>query len=181
MEPLDKAKIKQVFVTVGTTKFDALISAVDDPAVAEVLVSKGYSRLVMQVGAGAYRPHCLLPLGSTQGCAPNGLEVEYFEFAPSLRDHMEAASLIISHAGSGSLFEGLRMGKAILAVPNQALMANHQAELAEHLSAMGVLFSAVPSELVPALRKMDPSKLVPFEAGDPKELARAIDELMCFK
>jgi beta-1,4-N-acetylglucosaminyltransferase len=181
MGPSGGSKGRQVFVTVGTTKFDALISAVDDPQVAEVLVSKGYSRLVMQIGAGAYRPHRLLPGGTTAGRLPCGLEVEYFEFAPSLKDHMEAASLIISHAGSGSLFEGLRMGKVILAVPNEALMDNHQAELAGHLSSMGVLFSAVPAKLVPALQKMDPSTLVPFEAGNPRDLAAAINKLMGFK
>lgn len=38
-----------VFVTVGTTKFDALIAAVDDLAVAGALVARGYRKLVMQV------------------------------------------------------------------------------------------------------------------------------------
>lgn len=50
---------------------------------------------------------------------------------------MEAAALVISHAGSGSLFEGLALRKAIVAVPNPVLMANHQAELAEKLAADG--------------------------------------------
>lgn len=169
-------------MTVGTTKFDELIKAVDDPAVAEALWAKGYSRLVMQIGAGAYRPYRLLgdPSG-TRGRLPSGMEVEYFEFAASLKDHMEAAALVISHAGSGSLFEGLRMGKAMVAVPNQALMANHQAELAEHLSAMGVLFSALPSTLLSVLQTLDPSKLLPYEAGNPSELAAAIDDLMQFR
>lgn len=168
-------------MTVGTTKFDELIRAVDDPAVAETLWSKGYSRLVMQIGAGAYRPYRLLgEAGGARGRLPSGMEVEVFEFAPSLKDHMEAAALVISHAGSGSLFEGLRMGKAMVAVPNQALMANHQAELAEHLSAMGVLFSATPATLLPVLQTLEPSKLVPYEAGNPAELAAAIDDLMHF-
>jgi len=39
-----------VFVTVGTTKFDALIEAIDDLRVADALVARGYDRLVMQVG-----------------------------------------------------------------------------------------------------------------------------------
>ena len=40
---------RTVFVTVGTTKFDALIRAVDQQAVADALVARGYTRLVMQV------------------------------------------------------------------------------------------------------------------------------------
>ena len=37
-----------VFVTVGTTKFDALIAAIDDVRVADALVARGYDHLVMQ-------------------------------------------------------------------------------------------------------------------------------------
>ena len=37
-------------MTVGTTKFDALIEAIDDLRVADALVARGYDRLVMQVG-----------------------------------------------------------------------------------------------------------------------------------
>ncbi len=39
------------FVTVGTTKFDELIRAVDTREVADALQSHGYDRLVMQVGS----------------------------------------------------------------------------------------------------------------------------------
>lgn len=51
------------------------------------------------------------------------------------QQHMEDAELVISHAGSGSLFEGLALRKAIVAVPNPILMHNHQAELAGKLAA----------------------------------------------
>ena len=44
---------RTVFVTVGTTKFDALIRAVDQQAFADVLVAAGYTRLVMQIGRWA--------------------------------------------------------------------------------------------------------------------------------
>ena len=37
-----------VLVTVGTTRFDALVRAVDDPAVAEALAARGYSKLIIQ-------------------------------------------------------------------------------------------------------------------------------------
>ena len=36
------------------------------------------------------------------------------------------AALIISHAGSGSLFEALALRRPLLAVPNGLLMHNHQ-------------------------------------------------------
>ena len=40
-----------VFVTVGTTKFDALIAAIDDPRVADALVARGYGKLLLQARA----------------------------------------------------------------------------------------------------------------------------------
>jgi hypothetical protein len=52
------------------------------------------------------------------------------------------AALVISHAGSGSIFESLTAGKALIVVPNPLLMDNHQAELGRHLAGMGVLVSA---------------------------------------
>lgn len=66
-----------VFVTVGTTKFDALIAAVDSVAVAEALLAKGYTELIMQVGQQvtfcmiyqAHHHHVLLFLFYTRHCA----------------------------------------------------------------------------------------------------------------
>ena len=98
-----------VFVTVGTTKFDALIQAVDTTEVANALVRKGYSKLVIQKGAGAYQVQTLLPAQAQSHQLSNGLQVQVFEFAPSLADYMKTADLIISHAGSGSIFEALRL------------------------------------------------------------------------
>lgn len=49
VRPTAPASGGTVFVTVGTTKFDALITAMDDPRVADALVAQGYGKLVMQV------------------------------------------------------------------------------------------------------------------------------------
>lgn len=45
-----------VFVTVGTTLFDALIQAVDTPAFKRNLLDKGYRDLVIQYGKGKIHP-----------------------------------------------------------------------------------------------------------------------------
>eukprot|EP00877_Chromochloris_zofingiensis_P004111 jgi/Chrzof1/13700/Cz08g08190.t1 len=63
----------------------------------------------------------------------------YFDFTPSLAEHISAADLVISHAGSGSIFETLTAGKALIVVPNPLLMDNHQAELGQHLADMQAL------------------------------------------
>lgn len=47
---------KHVFVTVGTTRFDSLIEAVDQPAVLSTLASKGFTSLTAQIGHGDHVP-----------------------------------------------------------------------------------------------------------------------------
>lgn len=54
---MDSGKSKKmVFVTVGTTCFDALVKAVDSPHVRHELWSKGYTHLVIQMGRGSHFP-----------------------------------------------------------------------------------------------------------------------------
>ena len=47
-----------------------------------------------------YRPRRLLPPNRRTGRLHNGLAVEYFEFAPSLAEHLRGAALVVSHAGA---------------------------------------------------------------------------------
>ena len=56
----------------------------------------------------------------TGGSACGAVQVEHFDFAPGLGDRISAAALVISHAGSGSLFEAL--GAALLVPGNPRTM-----------------------------------------------------------
>ena len=170
-----------VFVTVGTTKFDALIQAVDTIEVADALVKQGYTALVIQKGAGRYQVQTLVPLGRQHHQHSNGLQVQVFEFAPSLADYMKQADLIISHAGSGSIFEALRLGKPLVAVPNAILMDNHQAELAEHLAHLKYIIAARPDTLVHTLQHLSIDSLQRYESGDAKGIISHIDTLVAKK
>ncbi|DBA82943.1 TPA: hypothetical protein ACH3X1_006726 [Trebouxia sp. C0004] len=170
-----------VFVTVGTTKFDALIQAVDTIEVAEALVKQGYTALVIQKGAGRHQVQTLVPLGTQHHQHSNGLQVQVFEFAPSLADYMKQADLIISHAGSGSIFEALRLGKPLVAVPNAILMDNHQAELADHLAHLRYMIAARPDTLVHTLQHLSIDGLRPYETGDAKGIITHINTLVAKK
>lgn len=44
--------------------------------------------------------------------------------------------------GSGTIIEVLRLGRRMIAVPNETLLHNHQAELAEALDTSGYLVSS---------------------------------------
>ncbi|RZC08965.1 UDP-N-acetylglucosamine transferase subunit ALG13-like [Glycine soja] len=85
----DKKK-RVVFVTVGTTCFDALVRAVDSNNVKQALFAKGYTHLLIQMGRGSYLP--------TKSEGDGSLAVDYFTFSSSIADHLRSASLVISHA-----------------------------------------------------------------------------------
>ena len=172
---------KSVFVTVGTTRFDALIRALDQPQTVLVLTAKGFDSLVLQIGTGRHTPSIICPEGQCSHTHANGFEVVWFRHAPSLKDHMKAALLIISHAGSGSLFEALQLQKPIIAVPNAILMANHQAELADHLASLGFLIASAPDNLLDSLQSMQLDVLQSYEPGDASQIVCAIDHLMGFR
>ena len=61
---------------------------------------------------------------------------------PTLIPYYKEASLIISHAGAGTILEVLKMKKKLICVVNESLMHNHQVEIAEKLAEMNKLVYA---------------------------------------
>ncbi|GAQ78100.1 beta-1,4-N-acetylglucosaminyltransferase [Klebsormidium nitens] len=164
-----------VFVTVGTTLFDALIQAVDTPAFKRILLDKGYSNLVIQYGKGRIHPK--------EGVFEDGgraLRVEAFTFKPSLADYVKNAGLVISHAGSGSIFETLRAKRPLVVVVNELLMDNHQQELADALADNRFLVVAKPSNLPERVGQFDQSSLVEYPKADAGNFAVELDRLVGF-
>jgi beta-1,4-N-acetylglucosaminyltransferase len=114
---------KSVFVTVGTTLFDALIAAVNDDAVLLRLAHLGYTTVLMQTGRiliSTVDTACHQPLLTSlrfatfaftgkgsfepqQGQRNGGIVVASYRFKPTLAADMAAANLVISHAGAGSI------------------------------------------------------------------------------
>ncbi|KAK6337368.1 N-acetylglucosaminyldiphosphodolichol N-acetylglucosaminyltransferase catalytic subunit alg13 [Orbilia blumenaviensis] len=127
---------KGVFVTVGTTAFDGLIKAVLVPTVIGQLSDFGYTQIKVQHGNGreayvnAFTPELERLVQKT------GISIDGFDYEESTRitELIIEADLIISHAGSGTILDALRYQKAIIVVPNESLMDNHQAELATEMS-----------------------------------------------
>ena len=158
----------EVFVTVGTTLFDALIRAVDSAKCVSALALKGYTSLVLQIGKGSYKPYI------DNGIMPTTC----FEFSPSLGEYISRASLVISHAGSGSIFEALRAKKTLVVVVNDLLMDNHQKELANELSSRKYCVATTPEELLHTIEHLDNDELVEYVPGDPANIARGIDDIL---
>nr|XP_002734333.2 PREDICTED: UDP-N-acetylglucosamine transferase subunit ALG13 homolog [Saccoglossus kowalevskii] len=156
-----------VFVTVGTTKFDALVEAVSSPSIRRQLESLGFTRLVLQIGRGQYEPESFIK--------PN-FRMDVYRFKDSIADDIKGASLIISHAGAGSVLESLGAKKPLVVVINEHLMGNHQIELAYKLYTEGHLLYCTPSELLKTLQDLDVSKLKPFPPGQPEKFAAYVDQ-----
>ncbi|XP_057449964.1 uncharacterized protein LOC130741169 [Lotus japonicus] len=168
----DQKTRRVVFVTVGTTCFDALVRAVDSHNVKQDLFAKGYTHLIIQMGRGSYVP--------TKSEGDGSLAVDYFTFSSSIADHLRSASLVISHAGSGSIFETLRLGKPLLVVVNEDLMDNHQSELAEELANRKHLYCASPQTILQTIADMDLNSLLPYSPGDATPVAKHINRFLGF-
>ena len=101
---------EMIFVTVGSTDFDALVARMDE------LASHLGVEVVMQIGLGEYTPR----------------NVRYFRFAPALDTYYDQADIIVGHGGLGTIVEALERGKKLICVVNPTTYDRHQ----EHLLQM---------------------------------------------
>jgi beta-1,4-N-acetylglucosaminyltransferase len=167
---------KTLFVTVGTTLFDKLIVATTSPEALKWMVSNGFRRLVIQYGKGV-EPS--LPKELTDGFE----EVEAYRFKPTLSNDMEAADLIISHAGAGTVMEAMTLGKHLVVVINTALMDNHQTELANAMGSLGhLLVVKSPDDMhsIAIWNQFVSFQPVPYASGDENDFPWVVDNLVGF-
>jgi len=170
---------KRVFVTVGTTLFDPLIEVTTNPDFLQVLSDLKYTHLTIQFGKGKYDP-------------PKdvfGLKIDAYDYRPSLMSDIQSATLMISHAGAGSIMEGLEQHKKLLVVINPTLMKNHQSELAGALSSRGYLwhldsperFSDDNYDIVRKIDALPKENIKMWPKGDEWAFPTFLDAFMGFK
>lgn len=137
-----------IFVTVGTQlPFDRLIRALDKWA------GRGsHPDIFAQIGPSAYRPE----------------NMRYCKFldAPQFREYIAQASLVIAHAGMGSIITALELGKPILVMPRRAGLGehrnDHQLMTARHFIQQGRIHVAFhETELIELLNHQ---RLMPLSA-----------------
>eukprot|EP00033_Pygsuia_biforma_P002619 GCRY01002899.1.p1 GENE.GCRY01002899.1~~GCRY01002899.1.p1 ORF type:complete len:180 (-),score=32.99 GCRY01002899.1:36-575(-) len=163
---------KKCFITVGTTKFEKLLRAIDSEHFLKFLVENHFSALSIQLGRGEYIPFDDEKLNSEiseTSLQKDGISINLYRLKPSLKEDFESSDLIISHAGAGTILEALHFGVPIFVVLNEDLMDNHQTELATLLSAEKHLFSSTPAALVQALRQHFGTQTVPFPPPSGRE------------
>ncbi|KZT42080.1 glycosyltransferase family 1 protein, partial [Sistotremastrum suecicum HHB10207 ss-3] len=164
-----------VFVTVGSTHFDALLLSVLSTPSLQSLHQKGYTRLVMQSGNSKIEFQALV-----KDAAKYGLETEIYTFKPTLKEDYDRADMVISHAGSGTILDVLRLHKPMIVVPNTSLLHNHQQELASVLDSQQYLKCATVQNLAALISSFDPKILQTFPDLDAARFRSIVDEEMGF-
>lgn len=119
------AASRTVFVTVGSTRFDALITAITNATCVNALATAGVHSLIIQHGAGSAPDAAASAL-----CASRGITLSSFTYESDISARLSSAWLVVSHAGAGSLLEATGLRRRVVAVVNDALADDHQWELA---------------------------------------------------
>ncbi|APA12214.1 hypothetical protein SS1G_10797 [Sclerotinia sclerotiorum 1980 UF-70] len=160
---------KVAFVTVGATAtFKELIEEVFALHTLQALAKEGYTKLRVQAGLDADYWKKNIPTEKGPG-----LEIEVFDFDRNGLGHEmrqckqggfygtgeSLEGVVISHAGSGTILDALRIGVPLIVVPNTSLLDNHQAELADELERQGYVTKALgPRDLKEAIYKVERKK-----------------------
>lgn len=156
-----------VYVTVGSTKFNALIEEVTKDKILEILKSFGCKRLILQIGKGHHIDEHLIE-------QKYGIQVEQYDFKiePKRMDIINA-DLVIGHAGAGTCLDILLARKAGVLVINDQLMNNHQQELALHMKKEGYLECCSVEGLKSSLENFNSNERKIYEPG--KNMQKFVD------
>ncbi|MCX8788731.1 PssE/Cps14G family polysaccharide biosynthesis glycosyltransferase [Vibrio parahaemolyticus] len=146
----------KIFVTVGTTKFDTLIRAVDFSSDTE---SHQYT---YQIADGEYKPSS----GS------------YFTFTSDIEDYYNQADVVITHAGAGSIYGLLERNKTIIIVPNLDRVDKHQSDIADFMEEGGyarVCYNMeLIGEIISSIVEFQPRKFIKKDFFKQEEISRFI-------
>lgn len=128
--------MRSLVVTVGSTRFDALIEALgrDLERFQEMISLFQLDEIVIQYGK------CEQSIVNRLARLPNVRLVDYLPPA-EMAYLLSQATIVIAHGGAGTAFEVLRANKQnlerFLMIENPTLMDSHQGELIDGLVALG--------------------------------------------
>lgn len=177
-----------LFTTGATVTFKPLVEYVSSPLFLRLLQKLGFSTVYLQYGNETTngkniskvffsdvisRNHLIeeLDLDLTNETndkavttfANGSFRFVVFGFSPNIADYVASADIVVSHAGTGSILDSLRLNKPLLVVSNLGLMDNHQEEVAAQFEKEGFLYHITTSQLTEGV--LD-SYLERFVAGD---------------
>ena len=146
---------KQLLITVGTTKFENLIKAIDNDDFYNMIINNGFTKIIIQKGYGEYIPKNYKKF-------ENKIKIQISEILNNFENVIKSSELIISHGGAGIILESLKNKRKIIICVNDELMDNHQIELASSLHNEGYAhyckdLSKITEEVNQII--LDPSKI----------------------
>lgn len=165
------SKNKHLFVSVGTTKFDNLITKLSSKECLNYLCSVGFQSITFQTGSGRKLPSSSNP----------GIIVKHKPFFDQFSEEVRKADLVICHAGAGTCIEVLRLHAPLIVVINECLMDNHQTELAEALEAKSHLLYSTVDTLLNTLQKMQNMDIVIYPKANENAFCKYTDIVMGFQ
>jgi beta-1,4-N-acetylglucosaminyltransferase len=169
-----KAMTHTLLVTVGSTKFDALIRLVDSEQFAQRISSElksvgGLHSVIVQQGHGDAK-------ASGQHYSELDIAFDSFDYSHQFSASLDKATLVISHAGAGSILETLALAKPMVVVVNDELMDNHQSELAQQMDTDGHCIAATVSRFYDDFDVERLFTLKPMPSVDCGDFGRLIDD-----
>ena len=169
-------------VTVGTTEFNDLMVNIDEQCdrFLDVLASKkGINCLTIQKGRGKYIPTKIIKRNQEIKALNHINVIEYTSSGQEFQNLLKKSSLIISHAGAGSILESLRLKKQIFVVVNDTLMHNHQMEICRPLAKDKYLYySPNVKQFIDTLKSADFSKLKLYPEPDYNAFPKLLNKEM---
>lgn len=155
-----------ILVTVGTQKFqfNRLLKAIDKE------IEKGSIKedVFAQIGMSDY--------------VPQYYNHKAFTTPEEMQELRKKASLIITHGGTNSIIEGLRLNIPVVAVPRLEKYGehvdNHQCEIVDEMAESGMIVSVKEmEELSDAIQKAKMTRFPSFIGGDGR-LVKCIDGIL---
>ena len=139
-----------IFVTLGTQKFqmNRLVKAIDE--ISEELEEDFF----IQTGNSTYKPVCC--------------DYQQFLSKEEYRRKIDNCRMLITHAGVGTIIEGINAGKPVIVVPRQKAMKehvdDHQMQIAEAFSNKGCVLCCTDTDKIKRyIKKADTFNFQPYE------------------
>lgn len=131
---------RKLLITVGTTEFDELLEKIDNELFLASLQRFGFKDVLIQRGRGIYRFHNIVEesiiADEWTGLDKSGIGIKFriIRFHDDLRSLIQWSTLVIGHAGAGTVLDVLSESRPMLVVVNHTLQGNHQEELARAIA-----------------------------------------------
>ncbi|KAJ6126793.1 hypothetical protein N7523_002405 [Penicillium sp. IBT 18751x] len=159
--------MKVCLVTVGATaSFLKLVRQVLSEPFLACLKQHDYTHLLVQYGKDGKPMMDEFLANNPEGSdSLHGIGIGGFDFKPNMDSSIHLAmadeaknqeqGLMITHAGTGSILEGLRAQLPLIVVPNTDLADNHQEQLAIELDRTKYAVNSLVEDLVSAVAKAE--------------------------